>query len=276
MPHQLAVRSGVIKPRYPSAPRQWVTYAGEQPTGAGGGLAPPRLGTGIQRDFSRGWAGDRESQFPRLDAFSRAAVLGSLGKVLSQSLRDQDEGGSPAQTPTPPPLPTPPAGPPPEEEKVAGTGVAPYAGRRHYAYERPVGGDDDEVAGELPSGQLGLPSGPAGLPRGPFGVLEPPATSRSPLDTGPGMLPATSRTTDETTALPAMEALRPDMVYAGGARPPQQQSFVSPALASLQASVGGQGQQMRQPVGPRRPRGINPRALQQIRDDLAEFSRYKG
>jgi exonuclease VII small subunit len=108
MPHQLAVRSGVIHPKYPAAPRQWVSYMGDQPGPGGAAMPPPSLGTGVQRDFSRRWGGDAESRFPRLDALGRAAALGAIGKVLSDGLAETDEGD--ASGPTAPTLPPPPSG----------------------------------------------------------------------------------------------------------------------------------------------------------------------
>jgi exonuclease VII small subunit len=105
MPHQIAVRSGVINPKYPAAPRQWVTYASDSPS-PGGAVSTPNLSSGAQRDFSRRWGGDAESKFPRLDAAARALTIGALGKVLSQGIQDLDDDD---QQPPPPPggLPSP-------------------------------------------------------------------------------------------------------------------------------------------------------------------------
>ena len=130
MPHQLAVSSGVIKPKYPAAPRQWVTYMGDQPQPSGA-LPTPNLSTGVRRDFSRGWGGDRESQFPRLDAFARAATLGAIGKVLSEGLQglqggdeENDEGDDPTSpTMPPPPSATPPSGPSVDDDDDDASGV---------------------------------------------------------------------------------------------------------------------------------------------------------
>lgn len=108
MPHQLAVRSGVIQPKYPAAPRQWVSYMGDQPGPGGAAMPPPSLSAGVQRDFSRRWGGDAESRFPRLDAVGRAFALGAISKVLSDGLAETDKGD--AAGPTAPTLPPPPSG----------------------------------------------------------------------------------------------------------------------------------------------------------------------
>lgn len=110
MPHQLAVSSGVIKPKYPAAPRQWVSYTGDQPGPGGPGMPPPSLGTGIQRDFGRRWGGDSETRFPKLDSFARAASLGAIGNVLSQGLRDSEDGDDSGTTAPKLPDPPPPSG----------------------------------------------------------------------------------------------------------------------------------------------------------------------
>jgi hypothetical protein len=146
MPHQLAVSSGVIQPKYPAAPRQWVSYMGDQPQPSGA-LPTPNLSTGVRRDFSRGWGGDRESQFPKLDSAARAFTLGAIGKVLSQGLQD-DAGEGEDDDPAAPNLPPPPSGTPPSGPSVDD--------------------DDDDASGvlkPLPRASKSLPRASSALPR---------------------------------------------------------------------------------------------------------------
>jgi hypothetical protein len=293
MPHQLAVRSGVIQPKYPAAPRQWVSYMGDQPQPSGA-LPTPNLNTGIRRDFSRGWGGDRESQFPKLDATARAFTLGAIGKVLSQGLQGGDESGDSADPSPPdlPPAPSPGTVPSKASPVSSSTAVSPFERRKLYGFEKPVG-DDDEPAGELPSGTLGLPSGMLGLPSGRQGIpqgakgeLPPVNGARSPLETGPGVLPSTSRSTEDSESMPSA-SLVPDVVYAGGARPPQgdvsqraggpttSPAFAASALTRQQNAVksaaprwidsGNRGSRV----------GMSQAARDRIKDDLAKFEGYQ-
>jgi hypothetical protein len=298
MPHQLAVRSGVIQPKYPAAPRQWVSYMGDQPQPSGA-LPTPNLNTGIRRDFSRGWGGDSESKFPRLDATARAFTLGAIGKVLSQGLQGGDESGDTADTPTPPGLPPAPGSPPAPSSgstSTPGTNVAPYKPRKLYGFETLVDDDYDEPAGELSAGPLGLPSGPLGLPEGRRGL--PPGfkgelasgdRDGSPLRSGPGELPPTSRSTDESEGMPII----PDMVYPEGVRPPSRgetqrvggpttgPSFAAPALTRQQQSLNASAPSRSKSSG-RRARGMSPESrerisadIKEVRDTIARFEGYQ-
>lgn len=258
MPHQLAVRSGVIHPKYPQAPRQWVSYLGDQPGPGGGGMPPPNLGTGIQRDFSRRWGGDAESQFPRIDALARAGVLGAIGKVLSSSLRDGDDeqgAGFGEDDPQPPPL-----GDPGDRTKVrALTGPKkqpPQAGQATFDdpggtlnYDNVIDVESRETTGSTPQG------GP------------------------PNELPQASRSTQETTPLPDMSFLEPAVEFArtraGGGDGPQRTggpttgpSFVSPALTRQQESPTPAPTSRRagRPSG-----GISPRSRREIQQSVASF-----
>jgi hypothetical protein len=162
MPHQLAVRSGVIHPKYPAAPRQWVSYMGDQPGPGGAAMPPPSLGTGVQRDFSRRWGGDAESRFPRLDALGRAAALGAIGKVLSDGLAEPDKGD--AAGPTAPTLPPPPSG-------VGGpSGVGTSSQQTSSASASYSSSPPSQQAG-LGTGQRALNSGMPALGAGPSANL---------------------------------------------------------------------------------------------------------
>jgi hypothetical protein len=227
-----------------------------------------------------------------LDAFARAATLGAIGKVLSQGLQGGDESGD-AADPTPPdlpPAPSPGTVPSKTSTKSATTDVSPFERRKLYGFEQPVG-EDDEPAGELsagplglPSGMLGLPSGRQGIPQGTKGELSPVNGVRSPLETGPGLLPATSRSTTDSEDMPGV-SITPDMVYAGGARPPQGaglQRVGGPTTSSAFASSALTRQQQANSTGASRwisgggrGPGMSQTARDRIKDDLAKFEGYQ-
>jgi hypothetical protein len=284
MPHQLAVRSGVIHPKYPSAPRQWVTYMGDQPSPSGQ-ISNPNLSTGVQRDFSRRWSGDAESRFPRLDALARAASLGAIGKVLSQSVRDLDDDDD--QTPPPPTLGLPPgspqqtpAGTTPQQRPTLQTGAqGPQSGsgmNRHGYFANARTMFDDEPAGEI-GGRPELGSGDK-----PFIDAESWETSgeiggmKALGSAGKPFIDAESwETSGEIGGMKALGAGAKPFIDAesweGGATPQLDPSRASTSLMQFASPALTAGNSQAQSAQRRRRSGISPGALKRIRRDLAEF-----
>lgn len=160
MPHQLAVRSGVIQPKYPAAPRQWVSYMGDQPGPGGAAMPPPSLSAGVQRDFGRRWGGDAESRFPRLDAVGRALSLGAIGKVLSDGISESNEGET---GPTAPTLPPPPSG----GGTPTGVGTSSQQTSSQQTSSTSVSSSPPSQQAGLGTGQRALNSGMPALGAGP-------------------------------------------------------------------------------------------------------------
>jgi hypothetical protein len=284
MPHQVAVRSGVIHPKYPAAPRQWVTYAGDAPS-TGGAVSTPNLSSGAQRDFSRRWGGDAESKFPRLDSFARAATIGALGKVLSQGIQDLDDDDQQQ----------PPAGRLPSPYGMTGPGTgagqqqtgrqsSPYGGQHAYARTMPsaTGELDESIPDrryaserEVPDtanaigGMKALNAGNNVIDAdswetaGEIGSTKGLDTVRKP---GSG---ATSNFIDVDSwevagELPGQRAIGSALEMPQQGNIPALSSFVSPALRNQQSSINKR----------RRGAGMAPNALSNIRKTLAEFEGF--
>jgi hypothetical protein len=253
MPHQLAVRSGVIHPKYPAAPRQWVTYMGDQPTG-GGAVSQPNLASGVQRNFSRRWSGDAESRFPRLEGLGRAAMLGAIGKLLSESINQPTAPPSGGRPPAPYGMTGPGKGQQPTSAQPPPGGPPAPGGsqRRHYAWGTRYM-DDDEPAGAI-GGMRGIGAGDD--------FIDAEVVDTPPAVGGMKGLPAGDDFIDVESWETAGDL--------GPGKP--QSSFVSPALelASRQSPLAlTSGRAKRTP----RPRNTGKDGMLRIRQELSELTK---
>jgi hypothetical protein len=89
MPHQMAIQSGVIRPRYPAAPQQWSSAFDQRPTAP----APPpipRVSAGVQRNYSSQWPG--EHRFGRIEQLGNLMATAALGYAYVTKTDDEGEG----------------------------------------------------------------------------------------------------------------------------------------------------------------------------------------
>jgi len=273
MPHQVAVRSGVIHPKYPAAPRQWVTYMGDQPSPRGS-VSQPDLSTGVQRNFGRRWGGDAESRFPRLEAFARAASLGAIGKVLSQGVKDLDDDDQTPPSGGRPPAPYGMTGPgsgqqpqqqQPSTQSPSGGSPAP-GGRRHYAWGTRYRDDDDIADGEIVDfkavdpGDKPFIDAESWETAGEIGGMKALGSGDKPfIDAESWETTNQNQLGQGTPALPQTTGPQLDPGRASTSMMP----FASPALSLASGQQGGAQRRGRQAIG--------PAALKRIRRDLAEF-----
>lgn len=269
MPHQYAIKTGVIRPKYPAAPRQWTSTFPEPPSA--GGLPPVNTSTGVRRDFSGQWPG--EERFPLLDATLRAASIGAIGYAISRSLKDsreEYEGGVGVDGPEPPKFPPAPTGASGRTNQKTSTDLV----------------FDDIAEGEivepldLPSGGRQQPPGPRTLRPGSIGALDPAQESLAAIGAGPASLEPAGARLDPMFSYPGAIDARAERVPVGQKAQGQSPFRGFPSVIASTAGLAvGKDTPISSPVSPAlerqrkrsRKSGIAPSALSRIRKELGDL-----
>jgi hypothetical protein len=271
MPHQIAAASGLIKPKYPQAPRQWVSTIPERRINAE--LPTPNITTGIQRNYGRSWSGDADTRFPRFEATSKALALGAIGYVLSRSMKDDGEVGGVSETPPPPNLPPPPSGTPQKRKKT------PQAMSTDLVYEDIAEGEIVEPL-DLPSGRRQQPTSPGALRPGSSGELDIAQPSRAAIGSGPRALSPAAVRIAQSFSYPGAIAAQAQRVPTGQARQEQSAFRAFPSAFTDTAELAaGQDMPISSPVSPaspaarkrKRKSGIGPFGMERIESELEGF-----
>lgn len=269
MPHQIAAASGLIKPKYPQAPRQWVSTIPERRISAE--MPTPNITTGIQRNYGRSWSGDADTRFPRFEATSKALALGAIGYVLSRSMQDDDDMDGVSETPPPPNLPPPPSGMPQKSKK------APQAMSTDLVYEDIAEGEIVEPL-DLPSGRRRQPTRPGALRPGSVGELDTSDSSFAAIGSGPRALSPAAVRVAQALSYPGAISAQAERVPVSQARQEQSSFRALPSIfTDTSGLASGQNAPISSPVSPaspaarKRKSGIGQFGMKRIESELEGF-----